>query len=164
MVASPAAGNLAAHVGRADQPGEPERPPPAGTLRIGRAPDNDIVVSDPGVSRHHAELRYVAGAYRIVDLDSANGTFVNGQRVTAAPLSEGDLVGVGSATFRLAGQELREIAEPGVPAGQAPPPAAGRRPGAADGDGAGDGDGRWRSRTRFAGWCRRASGSRTSTS
>jgi FOG: FHA domain len=54
----------------------------ATTLRIGRAPENDIVVSDPTVSRQHAEIRNVSGAYRIVDLDSSHGTFVNGQRVT----------------------------------------------------------------------------------
>ena len=64
---------------------------------MGRAPDNDVVVSDPGVSRHHAELCNVAGTYRIVDLDSTNGTFVNGQRVTAAPLSEGDVVSIGGS-------------------------------------------------------------------
>ena len=46
-----------------------------------------------------------------MDLDSDNGTFVNGQRVTAAPLSEGDIVGIGPATFRLAGQELRKVSD-----------------------------------------------------
>jgi cytochrome P450/NADPH-cytochrome P450 reductase len=99
------------------------RPLPAGTLRIGRAPDNDIVASDLGVSRYHAELRNVAGAYHIVDLDSANGTFVNGQRVTAAPLSDGDIVGIGSATFRLAGQELQEFCETGASVEETPRPA-----------------------------------------
>ena len=69
--------------------GEPSvvRPLPAGTLRIGRAEDNDIVVADPAVSRHHAELRNVGGQYHLVDLGSNNGTFVNGQRITAAPVS-----------------------------------------------------------------------------
>jgi ABC transport system ATP-binding/permease protein len=56
------------------------RPLPGRALRIGRAPDNDIVVSDSGISRYHAELRNVAGAYSVVDLDSSNGTFVNGRR------------------------------------------------------------------------------------
>jgi cytochrome P450/NADPH-cytochrome P450 reductase len=124
--------------------GEPSvvRPLPTTALRIGRTPDNDIVVPDPGVSRHHAELRSVAGAYRIVDLDSSNGTFVNGQRVTAAPLSEGDIVGIGPSTFRLAGQELQEFASAGVGVGvgvgvgasveEAPPPVT-SAPGGADG-------------------------------
>jgi cytochrome P450/NADPH-cytochrome P450 reductase len=113
----------------------PGRPLPARTLRIGRQPDNDIVVSDPGVSRHHAELRDVAGACRIVDTGSANGTFVNGQRVTAAPLSEGDTVSIGAATFRLDGQELRKITD----AGAGPSADAARRSAAAAGDGNGDG-------------------------
>ena len=105
--------------------GEPDsgRPQPGKTLRIGRAADNDIVVSDPDVSKHHAELRPEAGAARLVDLDSRNGTFVNEQRVTAALLSEGDLVGIGSATFRLVGQELQELVRPSARREQTPPTA-----------------------------------------
>ena len=82
------------------------------TRRIGRVPDNDIVVPHVSVSRHHAELRTTAGGYRIVDLGSHNGTFVNEQRVTAAALAEGDTVGFGDTTFRLVGSELRELAAP----------------------------------------------------
>ena len=86
---------------------------PTKTLRIGRAPDNDIVVSDLSVSRHHAELRLAGAAYQIVDLGSHNGTYVNGQRVSAAPLSEGDIVGIGPSTFRLTGTELQEFVDTG---------------------------------------------------
>jgi len=88
-------------------------PLPAGTSRIGRAPDNDIVVPDLSVSSYHAELRQVAGGYHIADLDSRNGTFVNERRVTAAALSDGDIVGLGSSSFRLTGRELREISSDG---------------------------------------------------
>jgi cytochrome P450/NADPH-cytochrome P450 reductase len=102
------------------EPGAPPPPsPPSKTLRIGRAPDNDIVVLDSGVSRHHAELRNVAGSYRIVDLASHNGTFVNGRRATDAPLAQGDVVGIGPARFRLAGQELQRLTGT---AAEAPPP------------------------------------------
>ena len=45
----------------AQRPGPEPPPPPSRALRIGRAPDNDVVVLDPGVSRYHAELRNVAG-------------------------------------------------------------------------------------------------------
>jgi len=102
----------------------------ATTLRIGRAPDNDIVVAHPSVSGYHAELHQAADGYRLVDLDSSNGTYINERRITAAPLAEGDVVGIGSATFRLAGHELREVSEPAAPAAQtlrqpaAPGPAA----------------------------------------
>jgi ABC transport system ATP-binding/permease protein len=83
-------------------------------LRIGRSPDNDIVVPDLIVSRHHAELRETGdGRYEIVDLGGHNGTFVNGRRVTSAVLDESDIVGIGHATFRLVGNELREFVDTG---------------------------------------------------
>ena len=87
------------------------------------------MVLDSGASRHHAELRNVAGRYRIVDMASHNGTFVNGQRVTDAPLAEGDVVGIGPARFRLAGQELERltgtVAEATPPAAATAPPPPG---------------------------------------
>ena len=161
---------------------------PAGQARrIGRVPDNDIVVPHPSVSRHHAELHATPDGYRIVDLGSHNGTFVNEQRVTAAPLAEGDTVGFGDTTFRLSGGELLQIADP-APAQMPPAPdpvadsiaetGIGAAPGGFGGRGAlpragGSSGGSpprrqalsWpRFRTRCAGWCRGASGSRTSTS
>jgi ABC transport system ATP-binding/permease protein len=86
---------------------------PARRLRIGRAADNDVVVADLGVSRYHAELRRSPAGFEIVDLNSHNGTFVNGIRVTAAPLTERDTVGVGPATFRLVGDRLEQFVDTG---------------------------------------------------
>ena len=89
-------------------------PLPARRLRIGRTSDNDLVLSDLSISRHHAELRKTSdGKYQIVDLGSHNGTFVNGQRVTSATLTEKDIVGIGHATFRLTDGELREYIDTG---------------------------------------------------
>ena len=89
-------------------------PLPAKAMRIGRVPDNDVVLSDLNVSRHHAELRKSpTGQYEIVDLGSHNGTFVNGQRVTKQVLTEQDLVSIGSSTFRLTGGELRQFVDDG---------------------------------------------------
>jgi ABC transport system ATP-binding/permease protein len=86
---------------------------PVRTLRIGRAEDNDIVLADLSVSRHHAELRNIGGCYKIADLDSHNGTFLNGIRVFTAPVTEQDIVGIGPATFRLVGDELRQFIDMG---------------------------------------------------
>jgi ABC-type multidrug transport system ATPase subunit len=86
---------------------------PTRVLRIGRAQDNDIVIADLGVSRHHAELRRVGDRYEIADLNSHNGTYVNGQRVTTGPVSDGDIVGIGPSVFRLSGTELLEFVDTG---------------------------------------------------
>jgi ABC transport system ATP-binding/permease protein len=90
-------------------------PLPAKALRIGRIPDNDLVLPDLDVSRHHAELRKSpAGSYEIVDLGSHNGTYVNGRRVSSAVIGEADIVGIGRSTFRLAGGELRQYVDDGL--------------------------------------------------
>ncbi len=86
---------------------------PTKTLRIGRNSDNDVVVSDLSVSRYHAELRKTGRGYEIVDLASHNGTFLNGQWVTAAPVTERDIISIGPATFRLVGDELQEFIDTG---------------------------------------------------
>ncbi len=83
-------------------------------VTIGRRPDNDVVLTDLGVSKQHAELRLSpTGRYQIIDLDSHNGTFVNGARVNQAELTESDIVSIGHATFRLVGGELREFIDEG---------------------------------------------------
>jgi ADP-ribose pyrophosphatase YjhB (NUDIX family) len=83
-------------------------------MRIGRRPDNDIVVNDLGVSKQHAELRRTpAGRYSIVDLGSHLGTFVNGTRVTQQELEEGDIIAIGRATFRLADGKLIDYVDDG---------------------------------------------------
>ena len=89
-------------------------PLPVKALRIGRVPDNDLVLPDLDVSRHHAELRRSpAGTYEIVDLGSHNGTFVNGRQVSSAVLSESDIVSIGRSTLRLADGELRLFVDDG---------------------------------------------------
>ncbi len=60
-------------------------------ISIGRWEDNDVVIDDRWVSRHHAQVRREEEIYVIQDLDSKNGTFVNGQRIAAPTLlADGD--------------------------------------------------------------------------
>jgi hypothetical protein len=67
-------------------------------VRIGRQEDNDLVVSDPGVSRHHAEVVNRGGVCTLHDLGSTNGTFVNGSPVTEHDLRDGDQISLGSTS------------------------------------------------------------------
>lgn len=62
---------------------------------IGRAPDGDLVLPDPRVSRHHAVVDRVDGGFQLRDLGSRNGTLVNGQSVAEADLRDGDRVTIG---------------------------------------------------------------------
>ena len=63
---------------------------------IGRSKDCDIQVSDPNVSRRHAEVRRAGDSYVLVDLDSTNGVEVNGKRVKRLDLSDGSRFTIGS--------------------------------------------------------------------
>ena len=63
---------------------------------IGRSKDCDIQVADPNVSRRHAEVRQEGAAHWVVDLDSTNGTEINGRRLKRAKLRPGDTITVGS--------------------------------------------------------------------
>ncbi len=72
---------------------------------IGRLPSHDVPVADMGCSRHHAriELDPVSGRHVLVDLESRNGTFVNGERMTGPrPLATGDRIRIGDTVFRYA--------------------------------------------------------------
>ncbi|MFI9785208.1 FHA domain-containing protein [Kitasatospora sp. NPDC051984] len=90
------------------------RPLPTRVVRIGRAPDNDLVLGDLSVSQHHAELRARPdGRYEIADLASHNGTYLNGRPVLWALVGPGDLAGIGHSMFCLVGDELQEFVDTG---------------------------------------------------
>ena len=66
--------------------------------RIGRGPDNDVVIDEmTTISAHHVEIRKENGAYKIQDLNSTNGTFVNGERIREALLGPSSSIQLGSA-------------------------------------------------------------------
>jgi pSer/pThr/pTyr-binding forkhead associated (FHA) protein len=62
---------------------------------LGRLPDSDVVLKDPGASRSHAEIRHEGEGFVIADLGSTNGTLVNESSVTERGLEDGDRITIG---------------------------------------------------------------------
>ncbi|MCP1727047.1 hypothetical protein J2T60_001012 [Natronospira proteinivora] len=75
---------------------QPER------TQVGRKPHNDIVLDEASVSFEHARIVRTAGEWRVVNLLSTNGTFVNGQKVHQSRLEHGDRLAFGNAAFLFA--------------------------------------------------------------
>lgn len=74
------------------------------TLSIGRAPDNQLIIDDPEVAAHHAEIKPSSdgAAHLVIDQSSTHGTFVNEERLpiyTPRPLNRGDVIRIGSLHF-----------------------------------------------------------------
>lgn len=100
-------------------------------ITLGREANNDIVIEDPQVSRHHARLTQQGGGYAVEDLGSTNGTFINGHRVMGArPLNSGDTLGLGDTIVLKvmgiadAGETVvaRAQPQPAAPSYAPPPP------------------------------------------
>jgi Mg-chelatase subunit ChlD len=72
---------------------------PESGLTIGRSSGCSLIISDPAVSRKHARLVMANGEWFIQDLGSSGGTYVNGQRVSAAPVKSGDVIQIGTNIF-----------------------------------------------------------------
>lgn len=71
------------------------RLPPGAVKTIGRSPGAEFIVDAALVSRLHCQLTATADALHVKDLGSTNGTFINGRRIQAAQLNDGDRLAVG---------------------------------------------------------------------
>jgi pSer/pThr/pTyr-binding forkhead associated (FHA) protein len=71
-------------------------------VRIGRGLDNEVVLDDASVSRHHAEITREDGALEVRDMGSTNGTWVNAGRVDVAPVEAGDQIAFGAVHLEVA--------------------------------------------------------------
>jgi pSer/pThr/pTyr-binding forkhead associated (FHA) protein len=80
-------------------------------INIGRQQDNTVVIDDPRISRHHAQLHAVHGRYVIFDLGSTGGTYINGHRAQQSVVYPGDIIS-------LAGVELHYIRDLPVAEGE----------------------------------------------
>jgi len=85
-------------------------------LTIGRSPDNTVVIDNPAVSGHHARVFSESGAVILEDLNSTNGTFVNGQHTTRRALRSGDVLQVGKHQLVFEHTQEWAAAPPQLPA------------------------------------------------
>ncbi len=80
-------------------------------LTIGRAPGNTVMLNHPQVSAHHALLEKVEGGYRVIDTNSTNHVYVNGQLATDQLLRTGDEMRIGPFRLTFTGTELKPYDE-----------------------------------------------------
>lgn len=82
------------------------------TVTVGRLADNHLQIDDGSVSSHHAKIVHEDGKYRLVDLDSTNGTFINDEQVTEKILEAGDDVRFGRVSALYVAEEKGGISQP----------------------------------------------------
>ena len=80
--------------------------------KVGKRDTNNLVIMDKTVSREHMEIEYTADSFLLRDLESTNGTFLNGSRVKEAYLSPGDLIKVGNTTMEFVAFDEKVKIEP----------------------------------------------------
>ena len=98
---------------------------PGVTLVVGRAVNSDIPIYEPTISRQHAQLTAEDGGVRIKDLGSANGTFLNGSRISDAKAAPNDVVTFGKVAFYVKEAAKPAAARPQADAGFPSPKPAG---------------------------------------
>lgn len=100
------------------------------SLTFGRGGENDVVLEGPLVSRHHAELIWAAGSLTLRDLDSANGTWVAGNRIVERAMGPGEAFQLGSYRFLIRGEGPDVAEAPTAPSlsAQFPIPDPGSQP------------------------------------
>jgi hypothetical protein len=88
---------------------------------VGRLEDNTFPVTEPSVSSHHCELLLKDGVVTVRDLNSTNGTFINGEKVTEAVLKPGQTLRLGQIEMRLESDEAPAPGAAGAPASSTVP-------------------------------------------
>lgn len=69
----------------------------------------DVIVADPEVSATHFQIQNIEDVYHLFDMNSSNGTFVNGEKIVKAKLSEGDTIEIGKTSFRFALEDEQKV-------------------------------------------------------
>src|SRR5262249_27573759 len=93
---------------------------------IGRVDDNTFQISEPSVSSHHCEVLLRGSDVVVRDLESTNGTFINGEKVSESVLKPGQVLRLGQIEMRLE-DGAPAGATAGAPPGAPPPPTSGKK-------------------------------------
>jgi hypothetical protein len=80
-------------------------------VNIGRKLDNHLVIDDPRVSRHHAQMRAIKGRYMLFDLDSSGGSYVNGEQMKQTILHPGDVISLAGVPMVFGQDAFQTISE-----------------------------------------------------
>ncbi len=78
---------------------------------IGRLPDNDVRIDNPAVSGHHSLIINILNDSFLEDLNSTNGTYVNGKLIKKHALQHGDVITIGHHQLRFADQQTSDVAQ-----------------------------------------------------
>ena len=81
-------------------------------MTIGRKPNNDIAIDHPTISGFHGKIKKAGDVYTIEDLNSTNGTFLNGRRIKSAQIKDNDQIGIAGHILDFHSDEKKKNAEP----------------------------------------------------
>lgn len=81
-------------------------------VSVGKRETNDLAIKDKTVSRNHLEIEYTADSFLLRDLDSTNGTYLNGSRVKEAYLAPGDMIKIGNSILEFTAYDEKIKIEP----------------------------------------------------
>lgn len=87
---------------------------------VGRVEDNAFQIAEPSVSSHHAEIILKGNDVVVKDLNSTNGTYINGEKISESILKPGQTLKFGSVELRLEGKDGAGAPAPGAKSGPAP--------------------------------------------
>ena len=88
----------------------------AATLKIGRGDENNIVLDEAAISSFHAEIEFDSEGFYITDIQSKNGTFVDGELVISRKLHHGNIISIGSYTLKFEYKDDEKRHEETIPA------------------------------------------------
>ncbi len=84
----------------------------AGETLIGRASENAVVIDNPAASSRHCAILRSGSRYTLRDMNSTNGTLLNGARVSECPLAPGDIISVGNMRILFDGDDINTATQP----------------------------------------------------